>query len=1360
MKKLFFLTMLTAFALFANAQTHWTFDYHQYENSAVMTCAVILDGTEQLSDDIELGAFCGESVRGVVPQITHFSLPVPGAPTLHYFALTVWGNAGDPITFKIYDHGQEREIPTNCYTTYTFVVNGSEGTAASPYQIQLTSVYTITTNVSPAGAGTVSGTGDYENGASCSLTATANSGYQFQNWTDNTGAQVSTNATYNFTVTGDATYTANFVQMNTINVAVSPDGGGLISVNGSTPAATFSGSYAAGTQLTLTATPNQYYEFLMWTKNGDLESEEATCTITVTENATYVAEFGQTLYMITAAPNLTDAAASITGMGAFPMGYPVTLQATANPGYQFLNWTENGTVISSENPWSFDVDGAHDFVANFEELPYQCLITAHCDPLVAGTITGTGSYWAGTPCTLSVTANTGYQFQYWTDLDDNIVSEDEQFTFTVTDTVEYVAVFSTDIYLITATAAPSYGGTVTGAGGYTYNQSCTLTATPAEGYEFVNWTMNGSEVSTDAAYTFTVTEAGDYVANFTMLPIYTVTVLVDPEGAATLEGVGSDGTAQFQQGSECTVTATATNPGYIFQYWADVNDNMISEDNPFTFTVNSDTTIVASFSTTIYIINATASPSTGGTVTGGSGYHYGDTCTLIAEPATDYVFLNWTINGSVVSTDAEYTFIVTEAGDYVANFTMLPTYIITATDSIIGVGSDTTIVITGDGNYIEGHECTLIVEYDTLVYSFVNWTLNGDEVSTETSFTFTVTGDADYVANFTQIEYQITIPTVENGDVIMEGGIDESNIFHYGDWCTLTAMPAPGFYFAGWAENSENGPIVSFDNPWTFQVTGTMVYYPKFIEYNLYQINVVANPNVAGTVSGGGIYHETDNITLTATVNEGYTFVNWTLNGDEVSTDLSFDITVTENATYVANYVQDVFYVTVIEVPAEGGDVYGVIPGGYYLYGHTCVLQALPNPGYSFSRWTKDGVQVTTNAYYTFEVYANTVMTAYFTQDSYSISATADPAIGGTVSGTGTFTYGQSCTLHATAATGYTFVNWTDANGEQVSTSANYTFTVEESASFVAHFSQNLYTINLNTNPEGVAYVFIENGGNGQFPYGQSCTLRIGSINNGYNFVSWTKNGTVVSTDPTYTFTVTGNATYVANFDVDMFTITATAVPSIGGTVSGGGEFEYGQSCTLTATPRNGYTFLRWTRNGVPVSTDATYTFTVTSDGNFVAQFTTRAIQINVTATVGGEVTGAGLYEYGENVVLTAIAHEGYVFEGWTEASGLVSTDAEYTFVAEKDRDLVANFRQLTGVGENETVSIELYPNPVVNNLTIVTSLNDYQVEVYTITGALVRSYNNCTSITTINVEELSNGTYIIRLSNDNAVETRRFVKE
>lgn len=73
---------------------------------------------------------------------------------------------------------------------------------------------------------------------------------------------------------------------------------------------------------------------------------------------------------------------------------------------------------------------------------------------------------------------------------------------------------SSPTYTITLAANPSEGGTVAGGGTYNQGASCTLTATANAGYTFVNWTKNGFQVSTEASYTFTVTESEEYVAHF------------------------------------------------------------------------------------------------------------------------------------------------------------------------------------------------------------------------------------------------------------------------------------------------------------------------------------------------------------------------------------------------------------------------------------------------------------------------------------------------------------------------------------------------------------------------------------------------------------------------------------------------------------------------------------------------------------------------------------------------------------------------------------------------------------------------------------------------------------------------------
>ncbi len=70
-------------------------------------------------------------------------------------------------------------------------------------------------------------------------------------------------------------------------------------------------------------------------------------------------------------------------------------------------------------------------------------------------------------------------------------------------------------YVVNATPSPIEGGTINVTGGSYYGATCTLTATANEGYTFTNWTENGSVVSTNATYSFTLTGNRTLVANFT-----------------------------------------------------------------------------------------------------------------------------------------------------------------------------------------------------------------------------------------------------------------------------------------------------------------------------------------------------------------------------------------------------------------------------------------------------------------------------------------------------------------------------------------------------------------------------------------------------------------------------------------------------------------------------------------------------------------------------------------------------------------------------------------------------------------------------------------------------------------------------
>ena len=156
------------------------------------------------------------------------------------------------------------------------------------------------------------------------------------------------------------------------------------------------------------------------------------------------------------------------------------------------------------------------------------------------------------------------------------------------------------------------------------------------------------------------------------------------------------------------------------------------------------------------------------------------------------------------------------------------------------------------------------------------------------------------------------------------------------------------------------------------------------------------------------------------------------------------------------------YNITVTAIPSNGGTVSG---GGVYQEGDTCTVSANANAGFEFTCWIEKGEVVSTDANYTFTVTGNRDLEAHFTQQTYTISVSANPSNGGTVSGGGTYTYGQWCSVNANANSGYNFTNWTE-NGNVVSTNANYNFQVTNSRVLVAHFIEEggLFTVDSDGN--------------------------------------------------------------------------------------------------------------------------------------------------------------------------------------------------------------------------------------------------------------------------------------------------------
>jgi len=141
------------------------------------------------------------------------------------------------------------------------------------------------------------------------------------------------------------------------------------------------------------------------------------------------------------------------------------------------------------------------------------------------------------------------------------------------------------------------------------------------------------------------------------------------------------------------------------------------------------------------------------------------------------------------------------------------------------------------------------------------------------------------------------------------------------------------------------------------------------------------------------------------------------------------------------------------------------------------------------------------------------------------------------------------------------------------------------------------------------------------------------------------------------------------------YSVTVAGSPAEGGSVSGSGEYPRGTSVTVTATANPGYGFVRWTENDQLASNQASYTITVTRDISLVAEFAGEFTLTTSSAPENGGVTsGDGVYLDGASVTVIATANSGYLFDGWTENSSMVSDQETYEFEIAADRTLAAQF--------------------------------------------------------------------------------------
>ena len=355
-----------------------------------------------------------------------------------------------------------------------------------------------------------------------------------------------------------------------------------------------------------------------------------------------------------------------------------------------------------------------------------------------------------------------------------------------------------------------------------------------------------------------------------------------------------------------------------------------------------------------------------------------------------------------------------------------------------------------------------------------------------------------------------------------------------------------------------------------------------------------------------------------------------------------------------------------ITVESNNPDWGTVSGGGTYPFGDTIQIEAIPNIGHEFLTWNDGLVDNPRDIVVTHD----STFVALFAISQYTIEVISDHPGWGTVTGGGTYYYGDTIQIEATPYMGFAFAGWDDGIMDNPRT-----VIVTEDHTFTAQFEIRQCVITTEVYPENSGTV---NGG-GTYNYGSTVHLTAHS-NTGYTFSQW-NDGNL--TNPRSIF-VEGDATYTAVFTPLQYEITTECDPVEGGTVTGAGIYDYGTVASLTATPNENYIFLCWSDGIVSNPRNVT----VTGNANYKALFYLQGTpQYTITVLPNdpalGTVNGGGTYPQGSTIEISATPFENVAFRSWDDGN----TDNPRSITVTGDMTFTALFEAVQP-GETYTITV------------------------------------------------------------------------
>ncbi|MBR5323681.1 MAG: hypothetical protein IKV14_02545 [Muribaculaceae bacterium] len=717
----------------------------------------------------------------------------------------------------------------------------------------------------------------------------------------------------------------------TYTVTVSATEGGSVTTSAE--------SVEEGGSVILTATPETGYRFVNWTLNNNVVSVSNPYIATITENSAFVANFEEFVekvkYNVSVSVNNTDMGSVTASASSVEEGGSVTLTATAKSGYEFVNWTLNGEVVSTENPYTVTVTANSEFVANFKQKVVSGAKISLTQYFRIKDITS-GKYLNAA----NYDAHTGGQNGgvNCIDYDD---SDDQKFMFEPSDTnfklktksgyYIYCQSYNVDA-LTTATVLT-----------FEVNENGEYYIKNSNGYFKVEQ-VNGTyypfcDASSSKKATFILEETGE--ATNQVIPTYTV------EAKANTGGTASASSTTVAYGESVTLTATPKT-GYLFNYWSKTGKGKVSTENPYSPIITANSQFYANFVKAVY--NVTVSATEGGAATvSAESVEHGTSVTLTATPDEGYVFRDWTLNGEVVSIKSSYTRSITTNSEFVANF-------IKYSDGVTGSENGHDYVDLGLPSGTRWATCNIGASTPEEKGSYYAW---GETETKEsyTNITYKYSGvyiptkyvldpvgsdfaDEEFIDNKIALESSDDAATVNwGGKWRMPTKTEAKELVEYCTWTSWTQngvagykitsningnsifLPKAGgyvgtdgrFYSNGWYYWTSSLDID--DNDLAYYLTGNnsgiydryrgqairAVCPQKGEGAPIIIVGVSSSSGGKAATSSNSVAHN-GTVILTATPNNGFAFKNWTLNGEVVSTESTYTATVTSVDANISTY--------------------------------------------------------------------------------------------------------------------------------------------------------------------------------------------------------------------------------------------------------------------------------------------------------------------------------------------------------------------------------------------------------------------------------------------------------------------------